>query len=233
MSATAKFPELIEGDWSSICKNEWELLTGVLLDARTPVERLRSVLLNLRKQKLLDFRALEPLSLPRKKKILKDAGYPWWSQKALCFHQSIPKFDLKNATLDQIQTIYGIGPKLGNLWMRFMNPEMENEFCVIDTHVRRYIRNVLGIDDSKHSYEELTVILRQHAWAQGLTISELDQKIVETGIGARLARRKVTKIKEVKSKKLPALPVHRAYSTDDIGPNLSDIMLARYKPDEK
>jgi hypothetical protein len=43
MSAThkmaQKYPVLVESDWSIIPQNEWELLTGVLLDTRTPVER--------------------------------------------------------------------------------------------------------------------------------------------------------------------------------------------------
>ncbi len=185
-----KYPVLVESDWSVIPKNEWELLTGVLLDTRTPVERLRYVLRNLKKQDLLDFRNLEPLSLPRKQAILREAGYPWWRQKAMCFHQPVPKFDLKTATLDQMQTIYGIGPKLANLWMRFMHPEIQDDFCVIDTHVRRWIRNNLHIDDSKTSYAELSRLLRVEAEKRNMTISELDEMIVTAGIRARLNRRK-------------------------------------------
>jgi endonuclease III len=198
MSAThkmaQKFPTLIEADWSVIPRNEWELLTGVILDTRTPIERLRIVCQKLKDVELLDFREL--CKLPRKEveAELRWAGYPWARQKSKCFNvKNIPTFDLKTANVEQMQLIYGIGPKLANLWMRFMHPEHQDDFVVIDTHVRRWMRNNLGIDDSKHTYHELASKLRFAAGQRGMTISELDEMIVTNGVRARLARRKQKK----------------------------------------
>jgi endonuclease III len=192
------FADLVDGDWCAICTNEWELLTAILLDSRTPLERMRKTVIALKKIGLLDYRKMREFGYDYAdvdshnktfrqsivSGVLKNAGYPWYNQKARYFNQDIT-FNLRTASLEQIDSILGIGPKLAALWMRIMNPSRQDEFCVIDTHVRRFLRDILGVDEKHTSYEELSDILRNEAKLRGLTITELDELIVENGVKKR------------------------------------------------
>lgn len=191
------FAQFAEGDWCQLCQNEYELLTALLLDTRTPLERVRKVVLYLKERNLLDYRRFRSFcyiydnaeSLHKSfnsemaEVLLRNAGYPWAKQKSVLFNQDIT-FDLKTASLEQIDSIKGIGPKLAALWMRIMHPERMNEFVVIDTHVRRWLRGI-GVDEAHTSYEALSAILREEAQARGITITELDEAIVQNGINKR------------------------------------------------
>jgi len=188
------FLNQVGGDWVSLCDNEWELLTGIMLDTRTPLERLRQVLLVLKKRNLLDYRKLRWFfqngDNESVTKILKDASYPWYNQKAQLFNQDIEVLcpnGLAKATFEEIDSINGIGPKLASLFMRIMHPEHQDDYVVIDTHVHRYIREVLGLaDENKKTYAQLSEILREDADARGMTITQLDEMIVDNGINRRL-----------------------------------------------
>ena len=91
-----------------------------------------------------------------------------------------------SATYEQIDSLYGIGPKLASLWMRIMNPKRANDFVVIDTHVKRFLRDDMGIkDESKKTYEELSQLLRHEACLRNITITQLDEIIVYNGINRR------------------------------------------------
>ena len=181
------FLNQVDGDWVDSCNNEWELLTALMLDTRTPLERLHKVVRDLKGANLLDYRVLREEYKKHGRKsianLFRNAGYPWYNQKSKFFNQDI-SFDLKTATFEQIDSINGIGPKLASLWMRIMHSDRQNDFVVIDTHVKRFLRE-LGHDEAHMSYERQSEILREEARLRGLTITELDELIVSNGIHRR------------------------------------------------
>jgi len=181
------FLSSVDGDWVEVAQNEWELLTCILLDTRTPVERLRKVLQELRSINLLDFRELGKLSSGEVEEQLRHFSYPWARQKSSYFQQKI-EFDLTAATFKQIDSIKGIGPKLASLWMRIMHPNRKDEFVVIDTHVLQWLRKTNNLSEAqmnKFSYRELSEMVRKAAKDRNQTVSEFDNEIVSAGIRKR------------------------------------------------
>jgi len=172
-----------EYNWSIHCDNLWELLTAVLLDTRTPLERLNNVLIELKNRKLLNYISLHDVCLDsgydKVATILKECGYPWYNQKARCFGQGIA-LDLATASYEDMQTIKGIGPKLASMWMRMVHGE---ERPIIDTHVKQWLAK-RGHDVSQ-SYKSLSEIFIQEAAVLKMSVSELDHKIVAEGIARR------------------------------------------------
>ena len=54
---------LLDDDWVSLCENLWEILTGLILDTRTPLERLYKTVKYLKDKDILDFRTLQAYSI--------------------------------------------------------------------------------------------------------------------------------------------------------------------------
>lgn len=202
--ADQSFAEFAEGDWVEPTSNEWELLTGILLDTRTPLERMRKVIVGLKQANMLDYRILREMYRKDGREAveveLARYSYPWARQKSFYFNQDI-EFDLKTATLEQIDGIKGIGPKLAALYMRIVHPDKMNDFVVIDTHVRRWLREELGVDEARLSYDVLSGILREEAEARGITITQLDEAIVENGVNKRRGIEKRVIIPERKTRR--------------------------------
>ena len=100
--ADQEYEDLVNGDWVGSADNLWELLTGLILDTRTPLERMAVVTRNLKAAKygesnLLDFRVLHEIAqttgAEHVANLLKIAGYPWYNQKSR-FFEAVPEFDL-------------------------------------------------------------------------------------------------------------------------------------------
>lgn len=176
------FDNLLDTDWVGSADDLWELLTGILLDTRTPLERMAIVTRRLKALDWLDYRKLRDIShrwgVQGVANILREAGYPWYNQKAKLFDQDI-EFDLSTATFEQMQTVRGIGPKLASLWMRIVHNQ---DLPVIDVHVKRWLGNQ-GVFANK--YEVLAEALKHEAEQRGLTVAALDRLIVENGIRKR------------------------------------------------
>jgi thermostable 8-oxoguanine DNA glycosylase len=168
-----------EYNWTYYCDNEWELLTCVLLDTQTPLERLKEVIKKLKQEGMLDYRRLSEYEyIPL---LLKNAGYIWYNQKARYFGQKI-EFDLKKATWEQMQTIKGIGPKLASLWMRIMHGD--DSVPIIDTHVKKWMFNQ-GYEGPFTDYAKMSAFMIKKAKEMGMTQAKLDQMIVSEGIAKR------------------------------------------------
>jgi len=176
------YNSLIDEDWVEICTNLWEVLTGTLLDIRTPLERLYKVITNLKQQDLLDFRHLSKLPTEKVASILKEAGYIWYNQKAKCFAQYIG-FDLETATYEDMKLIYGIGDKLASMWMAIVHSS--NEHPILDTHVLKFLRSK-GYKEK--DYGSLSEAFKVEADKAGLTVLELDRQVVSNGINKRLGK---------------------------------------------
>jgi len=190
-SGTARYRNLIETEWVDYCSNLNELLTGILLDTRTPVERVALTVSRLKNAGLLGFWEMQRFAkesddpLGTITKVLKATGYIWYNQKAALFLQDLPfktEFELSNANWQTIQTIKGIGPKLASLWVRIVHDE--TEIAIIDTHVKRWLRDVVGTQSN--DYLELSRIVKEEALSRGMSLDELDRLIVENGQAKRL-----------------------------------------------
>src|SRR5436309_2566293 len=77
-------------------------------------------------------------------------------------------------------SIRGIGPKLASLWGRIVHGDESR--AVIDTHVRRWLKNMGYTSDD---YDVLSEALKSEASARGISLADLDRSIVENGIRAR------------------------------------------------
>jgi len=184
-----QYEDLVNGDWVSAADNLWELLTGLILDTRTPLERMAVVTRNLKAAKygesnLLDFRVLHEITktsgAPQVAKLLKIAGYPWYNQKSR-FFETVPKFDLGTASFEQMQEIKGVGPKLASLWRNIVHGE---QLPVIDAHVYRWL-GTLGYKIPLAKYDKLAAVMTEEARRRGVSVSALDQLLVENGIRKR------------------------------------------------
>jgi len=160
------FDNLIEGDWVEKCDNLWEILTGTILDTRTPLERLYITVCNLKEKDLLDYRKLKRLSIEKISEIFKEAGYIWYNSKANFFNQEID-FDLETASYDDMLSIKGIGAKLAT---------------IIDTHVLKFLRSK-GYKEK--DYKSLSEAFKHEAEMLNLSIPELDKRILVEGIRKR------------------------------------------------
>ena len=178
----SRYKNLIDGDWIEECHGLWEILTGVILDIRTPLERLYKVVCNLKQQDLLDFRKLGKHSEEKISEILKESGYIWYNQKAKCFKQDID-FDLENASFEDIKSIYGIGDKLASMWMAIVHKS--NEHPILDTHVLQFLRTK---GYNQKDYKSLSDAFKKEADLLGLGVLELDQQILYNGIKNRLGK---------------------------------------------
>jgi len=187
--ADQEYEDLVNGDWVGSADNLWELLTGLILDTRTPLERMAVVTRNLKAAKygesnLLDFRVLHEIAqttgAEHVANLLKIAGYPWYNQKSR-FFEAVPEFDLGTASFEQMQTILGVGPKLASLWRNIVHGE---QLPVIDAHVYRWLGK-LGYKIPLAKYAELAAVVTEEAKARGVSVSALDQLLVENGIRKR------------------------------------------------
>src|SRR5437762_7348269 len=80
-----------EFDWASIPENQWEMLTAIILDTRTPLERMKTVVQQLKAWKYLDYRRMKQLNITERVNVLKNSGYPWYNQKSKFFDYTFTK----------------------------------------------------------------------------------------------------------------------------------------------
>ena len=168
----------IEFDWASIPENEWEMLTAIILDTRTPLERMKIVVQRLKNADRLDYRIMNQMPYEDRVKWLKAAGYPWYNSKARYFSYILPK-NPSEMSYKEIQLIPGIGPKLASLWMRLVHGV---EMPIIDVHVKRWLK-ARGIESN--NYDLLAAAFRGEAQKLGVGIGDLDRQIVKDGIMKR------------------------------------------------
>jgi len=176
---SVRYENLIEGDWVEKCDNLWEILTGTLLDTRTPLERLYTTVSYLKERNVLDYRVLKEHTTEQISEFFKDSGYPWYNSKARFFEQDI-EFDLKSATYKQMISIKGIGDKLASMWMTIVHKS--NDHPIIDIHVTRFLKSK---GYNQKDYTSLSNAFRKEAKKAGLSVSELDHKVLMEGIRKR------------------------------------------------
>lgn len=99
-----------------------------------------------------------------------------------CFTQLLSlQGKLSTCTIDDLEAIYGIGPKTGRFFLTHTRPNQS--FGVLDVHLLRHMREDLGIPtpkqtpSSKRQYEKLEAKLLQEVKRSGKTTAEYDLDI--------------------------------------------------------
>lgn len=95
------------------------------------------------------------------------------------FSQVIP-LDLRTCTPEELESIPGIGMKTSRFFI--VHSRELAEYAVLDTHILKYIRDVIGVDTprqtpAKRKYLELEKIYLEHAKCKNMSLAELDLKI--------------------------------------------------------
>jgi thermostable 8-oxoguanine DNA glycosylase len=106
-----------------------------------------------------------------------------YNRLAHCFRALISSgVDLFNCTVDDLESIHGIGPKTSRFFLTCTRPNVR--FGVIDTHLLKFMRDYLGESNiptstpgSKKEYNRLEKIYLDYADEIGVDSAELDLAI--------------------------------------------------------
>ena len=108
---------------------------------------------------------------------MKKHGIGCYNNKAKSFLSLIHKnLDLKNCSLEELESVYGIGFKTARCYLLHSRPNQN--YAGLDTHVLSYMRD-LGFDVPKSTpagrkYKELEEVFLKLVTASRMTTSELD-----------------------------------------------------------
>ena len=115
--------------------------------------------------------------LPEK---LKSYGIGCYNHKAKTFIQlANSELNLKSCSVDDLENIYGIGPKTARCFLIHSRPNMR--FAGLDTHILKYLRG-LGYEVPKTTpigkkYKEIEQILLNLVDKSGKSVAEFDLEI--------------------------------------------------------
>lgn len=97
-----------------------------------------------------------------------------------CFIESLT-LDLRTCTVEDLESVYGVGPKTARFFL--LHSRQDQRLAVIDTHILKWMREVLGIDAPKSTptqlskYHELEDQYLEYCDQHGLSPAELDLQI--------------------------------------------------------
>lgn len=84
--------------------------------------------------------------------------------------------NIKTCSLEELEKIYGIGPKTARYFLLYSRPEQK--YAVLDTHILKWIKNNLKINIPKNISKKHYIIIEQEflsfAQKHELNIAELD-----------------------------------------------------------
>ena len=119
--------------------------------------------------------------------LLKHYGIGCYNLKARSFFELAKavhkgELDLRTCTADELDNIYGIGPKTARCFI--LHSRKGARYVGLDTHILKYMKNEMGVEDvpkstpsSKKEYERLEQIFLNHADELGKTPADLDLEI--------------------------------------------------------
>lgn len=91
--------------------------------------------------------------------------------------------NLATCTREELESIYGIGPKTSRFFIMYSRPEEADNYAVLDVHILRWMRENLGIDTPKNTptshkrYAQLEQQFLSAARERGLSSRDLDTVI--------------------------------------------------------
>lgn len=151
--------------------NTEELLIASMLTRRTTIKSTRMAWMALQNRGLTTFDALRKLSTDELTDILKSASYPWHNIICKTLQQEV-SIDLNTCTIDELLTLYGVGPKIASLYLR---ESRGLDIPVIDTHVMKLLKE----EGYKFSnYQEASDCFIELAKKMDVSVRELDHAII-------------------------------------------------------
>jgi thermostable 8-oxoguanine DNA glycosylase len=108
---------------------------------------------------------------------MKNHGIGCYNNKAKSFLDLIDKnLDLKNCTLEELESVYGLGPKTARCFLLHSRPNQQ--YAGLDTHCLKYLRDlgfkVPKVTPTGKTYRILEDIFLQIVKISKMTSSELD-----------------------------------------------------------
>lgn len=104
--------------------------------------------------------------------------------------------DLRTCTVEDLENIYGIGPKTARYFLLYTRNNVEH--AALDTHVLKYLRDrghLLPKKLSRNNYRKVEKLFLQEAEQQGLSCRELDAQVWDHySKGMDLARERMISI---------------------------------------
>jgi len=153
---------LVAGKTASIISKALEKILNSL-PGSTPFEKIRGVGKN---------------NLP---KLLKDHGIGCFNLKARALWELVnSNLNLKTCSVDDLEKIYGIGPKTARCFIIHSRP---NASCAgLDTHILKFLRakghNVSNnTPSSKKQYKELEQVFLNYVKESGKSVAEFDLEV--------------------------------------------------------
>jgi thermostable 8-oxoguanine DNA glycosylase len=128
------------------------------------------------------FIAVQQYSMEEIASILSWCGIGCHKSKARSFHEiARSSLNLYTCTPEEMETIYGIGPKTSRFFIMYSRPEETNEYAVFDVHVLRWM-NQNGIPapastPASARYRQLEQAFLQAARERGVSARALDEQI--------------------------------------------------------
>lgn len=105
-----------------------------------------------------------------------------YTRLVCCFRALISSdINLSNCTVEDLETIHGIGPKTARFFMTCNREDVRH--AVIDTHLLKYMNQYMGIDvpsttpGSQREYSRLEKLYLDHVDSLGVNPAELDLAI--------------------------------------------------------
>ena len=115
---------------------------------------------------------------------MRKAGMGCYERNSTSFIQvSYRNFDLRTCSIDELQLVYGIGPKTSRFFITYTRPEEADNYAILDRHILKWMRHTLAIPvpmstpQSTGRYAELEQLFIQEANERGMLARDLDTQI--------------------------------------------------------
>jgi thermostable 8-oxoguanine DNA glycosylase len=150
---------LVAGKTASIISKALEKILNSL-EGSTPFEKIRGV---------------EKNNLPG---LLKDHGIGCYNNKAKAVWELVnSNLNLRTCSVDDLEKIYGIGPKTSRCFLIHSRPNMQ--YAALDTHILKYLRDSGRVvpkstPTSKKLYRKFEKEFLDDALYYGYTVAEFD-----------------------------------------------------------
>ena len=169
-------------------RSRFEIIVGAILTQNTSWTNVALAIQNLRREKLLNPRALAAVSTPRLARLIRSSGY--FRQKAAKLKAFIAflkatyagslsrMFRTPTATLrEQLLAVHGIGPETADSILLYAG---NHPVFVVDAYARRILERH-GLADPRHGYEEVRQLFERSLPRDVSLYNEFHALIVQTG----------------------------------------------------
>lgn len=125
------------------------------------------------------FRLLEPFSISQLREEIRSVGIGCYNHKAISVHELVHSdLDLRKCTVEDLEAIYGIGPKTARFFLLHTRPNQQ--IAVLDTHILRHLRDLghmsvpTSTPGSSKRYREIEQLALRAARRVGMSPADWD-----------------------------------------------------------